>query len=210
VPWFKKHQTMISDADLPGVSQRYAQAVAIGEELAKTGYAAVGLDHYARQDDELTRAASEGRLRRNFQGYTTDAAGALLALGASAIGEMPQGFFQSARDTLSWSEAIERGDNPAARGLVRTAEDRMRAEIIERLMCDLTVDYGAIAARHGFATDVLGDVHARLAPLIGAGLAIAEGTKIKVPERHRLFLRSATAAFDAYFVTAPNRHAKAV
>jgi oxygen-independent coproporphyrinogen-3 oxidase len=72
VPWFKKHQRMISDAELPGVSERYEQATAITEELVHVGYIAIGLDHFALPDDALAVAASTGTLRRNFQGYTTD------------------------------------------------------------------------------------------------------------------------------------------
>ena len=74
-------------------------------------------------------------MRRNFQGYTTDVSDALLAFGASAIGEFPNGFVQSARDTLEWSQRIDNNESPVTRGLATTPEDRMRAHVIERLMC---------------------------------------------------------------------------
>ncbi len=113
VPWFKRHQKMISDADLPGVTERYAQATTIEAELGALGYAAIGLDHFALAHDELTQAAANGTMRRNFfQGYTTDVSDALLAFGASAIGEFAQGFVQSARDTLDWSQRIDRNESP--------------------------------------------------------------------------------------------------
>ncbi|MCB1378188.1 MAG: oxygen-independent coproporphyrinogen III oxidase [Alphaproteobacteria bacterium] len=210
VPWFKKHQKMIADQDLPGVAERYRQATAIDSELCAAGYAAIGLDHFALAHDELTAAAAKGMLRRNFQGYTTDVSDALLSFGASAIGEFPQGFVQAARDTLQWSEAIERNQSPVTRGLATTAEDRMRSEIIERLMCDLTVDYARIAARHGMTADLMADVPGRLEAACAAGLASIEGTRITVPPRHRLLLRTVATVFDAHFVAAPNRHAKAV
>lgn len=210
VPWFKKHQKMIDEEVLPGVAERYNQATTIEAELASCGYAAIGLDHFALAHDELTAAAKAGRLRRNFQGYTTDVSDALLAFGASAIGEFPQGFVQSARDTLDWSQRIGRNESPVTRGLATTVEDRMRAEIIERLMCDMTVDYGAIAARHGFAGDTLAEVPGRLAAALEAELATLDGTRVTVPPRHRLFLRTVASAFDTHFVAAPKRHAKAV
>jgi oxygen-independent coproporphyrinogen-3 oxidase len=210
VPWFKKHQTMIKDEELPGVSERYHQATIIGEELAAAGYDAIGLDHYALTNDGLAIAARNGTMRRNFQGYTTDAADALLSFGASAIGELPQGFYQSARDTLQWSDAITRHQNPVSRGLVRTAEDRMRAEVIERLMCDFEVDYGAIARRHGFGPDTFAGLAEKLEPAIAAGIATLSATRVGVPREHRLFLRSVAAALDAHFIAQPNRHAKAV
>jgi len=210
VPWFKKHQKMISDADLPGITERYHQARTIEAELCAEGYAAIGLDHFALPHDELTAAVANGTLRRNFQGYTTDVSDALLSFGASAIGEFPQGFVQAARDTLQWSEAIDRNESPVTRGLATTPEDRMRSEVIERLMCDLTVDYAAIAARHGFDLAVFGDIDQKLEDAANAGLARIDGTRITVPPDHRLFLRTVATAFDAHFVAAPNRHAKAV
>jgi oxygen-independent coproporphyrinogen III oxidase len=210
VPWFKKHQSMIKDEELPGVAERYHQAVIIGEELAAAGYEAIGLDHYALAGDGLAVAARDGTMRRNFQGYTTDAADALLSFGASAIAELPQGFTQAARDTLRWSEAIERGQNPVARGLARTADDACRAEVIERLMCDFEVDYGAVAAKHGVAADTFADAGAKLEPAIDAGIATLKGTRVSVPREHRLFLRSVASAFDAHFTAQPNRHARAV
>jgi oxygen-independent coproporphyrinogen-3 oxidase len=210
VPWFKKHQKMINDADLPGVRERYAQATTIERELNAHGYASIGLDHFALETDELTRAAKAGTMRRNFQGYTTDVSDALLAFGASAIGEFPQGFVQSARDTLEWSQRIDRNESPVTRGLATTEEDRMRAEVIERLMCDLSVDPSAIAARHGFDASIFADVAEKLEPAVAAGIAEVSGDRISVPAKHRLFLRTVAAAFDTHFVSAPNRHAKAV
>lgn len=210
VPWFKKHQKMISDADLPGVHARYAQATMIEAELNTHCYASIGLDHFALEHDDLTKAARIGTMRRNFQGYTTDVSDALLAFGASAIGEFPSGFVQSARDTLEWSQHIDRGESPVTRGVATTPEDRLRAEVIERLMCGLTADPAAIATRHGFPAHVFDDLPEKLEPMIAAGIAILQGTRITVPAKHRLFLRNVAAAFDTHFTAAPNRHAKAV
>jgi oxygen-independent coproporphyrinogen-3 oxidase len=210
VPWFKKHQTMISDADLPGITERYRQARTIEAELRSCGYAAIGLDHFAMAEDELTKAAADRAMRRNFQGYTTDVSDALLAFGASAIGEFPQGFVQAARDTLEWSQRIDRNESPVTRGLATTAEDRMRAEVIERLMCDLAVNPAAIAEKHGFAPSVFDDIPLKLEPALTAGIAQIDGSRISVPPQHRLFLRTVASVFDTHFVAGPKRHAKAV
>lgn len=210
VPWFKKHQRMISDAELPGVSERYEQASAIAEELVHAGYAVIGLDHFALPGDALAVAASTGTLRRNFQGYTTDRADSLIAFGASAISEFPQGFAQAARDTLAWSEAIAEGKSPVTRGLASTAEDRMRATIIEQIMCNFSADFGQIASRHGFKEAVLEDSLLRLQPLVEAGLASVNGSDVRVPPEYRLFLRSVACAFDNHYTGAKSRHAKAI
>jgi len=210
VPWFKKHQRMISDAELPGVSERYEQATAIAEELSHAGYVAIGLDHFALPDDPLAAAASSGTLRRNFQGYTTDTAHALIAFGASAISEFPQGFAQAARDTLAWTEAIAGRKSPIVRGLATTAEDRMRAALIEQIMCNFFADFGQMAGQYGFDIAVLEDSLLRLQPLVEAGLASINGSTVRVPQEHRLFLRSVACAFDAHYTGAKNRHARAI
>jgi oxygen-independent coproporphyrinogen-3 oxidase len=207
VPWFKKHQRMIADADLPGVSERYDQARAISAELQEAGYRAIGLDHFATPNDALARAAQSGTLRRNFQGYTADASDALLAFGASAISQLPNGYLQAARDTLTWSNAIAGGTNPCTRGLELTDDDRMRAEIIERLMCEMRVNAVAISRRWGLS---IVDAFEKLEPLCDAGLAKVENGTLTVPDEHRPFLRNVASAFDAYFAPAPKRHARAV
>jgi oxygen-independent coproporphyrinogen-3 oxidase len=86
----------------------------------------------------------------------------------------------------------------------------MRSEVIERLMCDLSVDAAEIATRHGFDPAIFDDVSEKLEPAILAGIAEVKATRVSVPAKHRLFLRTVAAAFDAHFVAAPNRHAKAV
>ena len=201
---------MISDAELPGVSERYEQATAIAEELVRAGYTSIGLDHFALPDDGLAVAASTGKLHRNFQGYTTDTADALVAFGASAISEFPRGFVQAARDTLTWTEAIAEEKSPVVRGLATTAEDQMRAAIIERIMCDLAADFGQVADRHGLSDTVLEDSLMRLQPLVEAGLASLDGSTVRVPQEHRLFLRSVACAFDSHYSGAKNCHARAI
>ncbi len=108
VPWFKTHQRLIDDAALPGVEARLQQAQVASETLQSFGYRPIGLDHFALPGDELAIAAAEHRLHRNFQGYTVDDADALIGLGASAIGKLPQGFVQNAPDIAGYARAIER------------------------------------------------------------------------------------------------------
>ncbi len=211
VPWFKKHQKMIRDEDLPEISQRYHQAIAIGKTLAENGYTAIGLDHYARNKYNMTQALRDGTLRRNFQGYTVDPADALIGFGCSAISSLPVGFAQSARDMAKWATRVDEGRLAIDRGLELTAEDRMRGEIIEKLMCFLAADPRAIAERHGFDPGVLDSSYEKLAPLQADGLCqVDEAGRVSVPAEHRLFVRSVCMAFDAYYKPVPQRHAKAV
>ena len=210
VPWMKAHQKLIDEAALPGPSARIDQSEAAAERLERAGYVRIGLDHFALPSDELAAAQREGRLRRNFQGYTTDAAPTLLGLGASAIGSLPQGLVQNVTQELGWRAAVEAGELPIARGVAVTADDRFRSEIIERLMCDLAVDLDAVCARHGRRREELRPELARLAPFEADGLVRRRGGRLQVTSDGRILVRSVCAVFDAYFAPEAQRHAKAI
>jgi oxygen-independent coproporphyrinogen-3 oxidase len=208
VPWFKPHQRLINEVMLPRAVERLAQAEAAREVLAAVGYVAIGLDHFARPDDALAAAARAGRLRRNFQGYTTDQADTLIGLGASAISRFPQGFVQNAPDAGGYARAVASGRLATVRGIAISADDRMRARIIERLMCDFTVDLdvaGDEAPSSGFAAEL-----AALAPLAAEGLVHLDGRRIAMTAKGRPFVRLAAAAFDAFLTSARIRHSAAV
>lgn len=206
VPWFKANQKLIDEKALPTVAERLEQAKIAADTLTGLGYQAVGLDHFALPDDELAIAAREHRLRRNFQGYTTDEADALIGLGASAIGKLPQGFVQNAPDHASYARAVEAGRFATVKGLALSNEDRVRAGIIERLMCDLALDLNAVeggAAR--FANEL-----ESLKPLEEAGLLVIRNGRLSMTGRGRPFVRIAAAAFDAYLTTGQKRHSLAI
>jgi oxygen-independent coproporphyrinogen-3 oxidase len=205
VPWFKTHQRLIDESKLPGLSERLDQARAAAVTLEAAGYEAIGLDHFALAGDSLSAAARAKRLRRNFQGYTVDEADALIGLGASAIGKLPQGFAQNAPDLGGYSRAIAAGEFPIVKGLALTDDDRLRAAMIERLMCDLELDLSAFGGGTRFA----GEVEA-LAPLADAGLLRIEGERVVMTAAGRPYVRIAAAAFDARLGDGQKRHSVAV
>jgi oxygen-independent coproporphyrinogen-3 oxidase len=149
--------------------------------------------------------AAAGRLRRNFQGYTTDNADALIGIGASAIGRLPQGFVQNAPDIGGYTRAIEAGTFATARGIALSDDDRLRGQIIERLMCDFAVDLDTFRTDEAFA-----DALDSLAPLADERLVSIEGRRITLTEAGRPFVRLAAAAFDAYLGRGAARHSRAV
>jgi len=210
VPWAMKHQRAIDPASLPNAAERLRQEHAIGDACLRAGYTRIGLDHYARSDDTMTAALRNGRLRRNFQGYTTDQAEALIGLGASAISMLPQGYAQNAASLRTWQETIQSGELATARGLALSAEDRMRATVIERLMCDLRADIPAILDAHGFPPDTLDAALDRMAPLTADGLASLHDGIITVPETARPLVRKVASLFDSYLDPTLGRHAVAV
>ncbi len=148
VPWMAKRQRLIPEDALPGPEARVALAEQARDRLIAAGYVPVGIDHYARPGDSMARAARDGTLRRNFQGYTTDPAETLVALGPSAISRLPQGYAQNAAATRDWATALDAGTLATARGFALSAADQMAAAAIERLMCDGRVDLAALARTH--------------------------------------------------------------
>jgi oxygen-independent coproporphyrinogen-3 oxidase len=210
VPWMKSHQKLIDEAALPGAAQRLDQSEAAAERFADAGYVRIGIDHFALPTDDLAIALQAGRLRRNFQGYTTDEARTLLGVGASAIGSLPQGYVQNVAQELGWRAALDANELPVARGVAATAEDRFRAEIIEQLMCRFEVDLAEVAARHGRAVESLVGSLARLEPFVADGLLIRRGLRLKVAEEGRLLVRSICACFDAYFEPEATRHSRSL
>lgn len=210
VPWMKAHQQLIDESALPGAAARLDQSEAAAERLVSEGYVRIGLDHFALPADSLVVAQREGRLRRNFQGYTTDSAQTLLGLGASSIGSLPQGLVQNIAQELPWRAAVVAGDLPIARGVVVTDEDRFRGEIIERLMCDLAVDLGAVCSRHGRPMNGLAAELAALGEFADDGLVVMTGGQLTVTDLGRLVVRSVCAVFDTYFAPEAGRHSKAL
>ncbi|WP_407048367.1 oxygen-independent coproporphyrinogen III oxidase [Methyloraptor flagellatus] len=210
VPWFKKHQRLIDEAALPGATARIALERTAREALAQRGYLPVGLDHFARPHDPMAIAAADGALRRNFQGYTTDTADTLIGLGASSIGRMPEGFAQNAPDVGHWRKAIEAGRLPVVRGKVLDRDDRLRAAVIEKLMCDYRVDLAAVAAQFGEPVEALADGEERLGELVRDGVVTLRDHVVTVTEAGRPFVRVAAAAFDTYLAAAAARHSVAV
>ncbi len=210
VPWMKAHQKLIHEAALPGGAERLAQSEAAAERLLGEGYVQIGLDHFALPTDSLAAAASEGKLHRNFQGYTTDAAGTLLGLGASSIGCLPQGFVQNVTQEMAWRTALGTHDLPIARGVALTDDDRFRSEIIERLMCDFDVDLAAICAKYSRSISDLAEPLARLEDFEHDGLIRHDGVRLVVTKLGRVLVRSVCAVFDAYLAPEAQRHAKAI
>ncbi|KQZ99952.1 coproporphyrinogen III oxidase [Mesorhizobium sp. Root157] len=209
VPSFKKHQRMIDETALPDGAARSEQALAIAETLVAAGYRQIGLDHFALPDDDLALAQAAGKLRRNFQGYTTDDCQTLIGFGASAIGRTAQGYVQNEVPLGRYAEHIGAGQLATTKGYLLTAEDRLRADIIERLMCDLQADVPAICIRHDFDPARLLDGNQKLDALVQDGVLDVAGGIVRLRGDHRFLVRAAAAAFDAYPGASPRVHGKA-
>ncbi len=206
VPWFKKHMRAIDEGLLPGGQERLDQMAAARDTLVGYGYDPIGLDHFARPDDALSKAIQAGTLRRNFQGYTADPANVLIGFGASAIGSLPQGYVQNEPNIKHYKEAVLAGRLPIVRGVALSAEDREVASVIENLMCNFAVDLG----EGSFAGTDFSRALSSLAPLQSDGLVVVTGNAVTVTDIGRPYIRNIAACFDAYWEPSATRHSRAV
>ena len=210
VPWMQSHQKMIKEEDLPDAEERWKQFTLAVDRLKERGYVQIGFDHFAHPDDSMANAVETGELHRNFQGYTTDTAPAMLGFGASAIGYLPQGYVQNERPLKAYRQAIDSGVLPAAKGIGLSADDKLRRDIIEDIMCNLTVDLGARCSEHGAKVSDLDEDIAKLSELVEDGICTVDGNTITVKDDGRPFIRLVASAFDTYFASGVGRHSKAV
>ncbi|WP_445492197.1 oxygen-independent coproporphyrinogen III oxidase [Rhodopseudomonas sp. RCAM05734] len=195
LPQRAHNQKLIDEAALPGPMERFAMARRLTTQLTKTGYVQLGLDHFARREDSLATKP----LNRNFQGYTTDGAETLIGLGASAIGKLPQGYVQNAVAVGDYANRVGQNGLATTRGWTLTPDDRLRAFVIERLMCDFTFSFAAIAANFGEA-----EAHALLREADALvvndpdGFLKSTDDGFELTPRGRPFVRNICARFDAY------------
>ncbi|MBT3767602.1 MAG: oxygen-independent coproporphyrinogen III oxidase [Rhodospirillaceae bacterium] len=210
VPWMKSHQKMIKDSTLPDPFDRALQFEAASRRLQMWDFLPIGLDHFARPDDDLTIAMQKGELRRNFQGYTTDTAAVLLGFGASSIGKVPQGYIQNQSPLKTYRDQVKNGHLATTKGIAFSAEDRLRGDVIERLMCDSRVDLADIAKRHETDVSVFYDDLDALTPMAEDLLVYVDGTHVRVTDKGKPFLRTIAATFDSYLKKGTARHSVAV
>jgi len=194
-----KAQRQIAQADLPAPEAKLALLACAIRTLTAAGYVYIGMDHFALPGDELARAQRAGTLQRNFMGYTTHAQTDLVGVGVSAISHVGATFSQNPRELPAWEAAVDAGDLPACRGVWLDADDNLRADVIQSLMCHGSVAVAAIEARHGidFARYFAGSL-ARLEPLAADGLVRIERERVTVTDVGRLLLRNVAMCFDRY------------
>ncbi|MGE0500554.1 MAG: oxygen-independent coproporphyrinogen III oxidase [Rhizobiaceae bacterium] len=208
VPWFKKHQTMIDEAWLPGAEDRLAQSLVAADMIRQAGYVQIGLDHFAKPCDSLAVAAARGRLRRNFQGYTDDACETLVGLGPSSVSRYAQGHAQNVHSTGEYRRLVAEGRLPVIRGVDLSADDRVRGWVIERLMCDFGFDAQEARTRFGPRADPILATAATLSEI--ERLLERRGERFIVPDAERVLVRTIAARFDAYLPGGAARHSVAV
>ena len=193
-----KAQRQMDAADLPDPATRLSLLGLSVEKLAAAGYRYIGMDHFARPDDDLARAQDAGTLQRNFQGYSTHGDCDLIGLGMSSISHIGATFSQNARDLPDYYAALDAGRLPVVRGLNLDDDDYIRADAIQELMCHGTLEIAAFEARHeiDFAMYFDNELE-RLHEIEGDGLIEVSDARLQVTARGRFLLRIIAMCFDA-------------
>ena len=171
----------------------------IGEHLAKAGYVYIGMDHFARPDDELAVAQREGHLYRNFQGYSTHANCDLVAMGVTSIGMIDNTYAQNMRTLDEYYARIDAGELAVFRGVALTHDDELRRAVITELICNFVLDTQAIARAWDIRFDqYFADEMRRLSSMAQDGLLSIDGPHIEVLPAGRLLIRNICMVFDRY------------
>ena len=201
VPWMKPRQKLIDAKSLPRAELRLELVADAHARMAAAGYVPIGFDHFALPDDPLARAAARGTLHRNFQGYTATRTEALIGLGLSAISELPGCYAQNQRSLRDYYAALDSGRLPTERGVQRTPEDRVRGDLIRRVMCEFRLDIPAIEAAHHLSfAEAFAHELSELRRLEQDGLVsvAGDGDAIELTALGRLFVRNVAVVFDAH------------
>ena len=198
VPWAKKHQRLIDASALPGLMEKTGQFVFIAERLSDMGYRAVGIDHFAKPDDGLSRALADRTLRRNFMGYTDQPNDRLIALGASSISQLDEGIAQNINRGTSYERLVRGGGLAATRGWAYTGDDRARSAVITSLMCFFEADLGKIVQTYALPPDHFAADLAAMSAFVEAGLVSVAGQVVRFHAPYKMLVRSVASVFDRY------------
>ena len=212
VPWIKPTQKVFEiRKQLPKTEEKLGMLVLATKLLTQAGYQSIGMDHFARPDDELALAHQAGTLHRNFQGYTTRAGASLYGFGMSSISQTPGSFWQNEKGLDAWSAALMAGELPIERGLLVGDEDQQRRTIVMEVMCRRRFDYAGLSKRTG--SDVRA-VYAKeltsLADLEADGLLVTDAAGFTITPLGELFRRIIAMRFDVYLDRGPRNFSKAV
>lgn len=192
-------QRRIRNEELPDAGAKLQMLRTSVDLIAEAGYVYIGMDHFALPDDELARARTSGTLHRNFQGYTTHADCELVGFGVSSIGHIGHCFSQNAYDIEEYQQRIEEDRLPIVKGMTLSDDDRVRAHVINHLMCFGAVDMETVEKRFNLNfRDYFGPELDRLETFVDDGLVRVDDARVSVTNRGRMLVRNICAAFDRY------------
>jgi oxygen-independent coproporphyrinogen-3 oxidase len=199
VPWIKPAQKILEGGALPSPEIKLELLKLTIEKLTSEGYLYIGMDHFARADDELAVAQRQKSLQRNFQGYSTRGGVDIYAFGMSSISQADGFYWQNLKELPRYYAALDEGKLPLAKGYILTADDQIRQQTIMRLMCDLELDYATMSKLLGvdFAEYFAAELDS-LDEMEADGLVLKTPPALIVTDLGRMFIRNIAMCFDFY------------
>jgi len=213
VPWIKPSQKILEREVLPTPETKLEVLKLVIEKLtANDQYVYIGMDHFARPNDELALAQRAKKLQRNFQGYSTRAGSDIYAFGMSGVSQVPEAYWQNEKELPKWQAAVDAGKVPLHKAYFVTDEDKIRRETIMRTMCDLSLDFAAMSQKLGINFEQHFEKElAALAPFAADGLVKFHATGLEITDAGRLFIRNIAMCFDNTLAPAgERRHSKTI
>ena len=211
VPWIMPAQKILEAKDLPEPEAKLQMLEKIITILTNNGYHYVGMDHFAKDTDELAIAQKNKTLQRNFQGYSTHGGVEICAFGMSSISQTSRSYRQNFKDITDYGQAVAEGHYPIDRGILLTDDDVLRRDLIMSIMCQLELDYTAKSEQHGIdIAATFADSIAALKPMEDDGLLVLKEDSLQVTNQGRLFIRNIAMAFDAYLESGKAKFSKTV
>jgi oxygen-independent coproporphyrinogen-3 oxidase len=211
LPKLIAHHKLIQEKDLPDADEKLGIFLMATEKLTKDLYLAIAMDHFALKTDDMAKAFQEGKLHRNFMGYTLKPADEYLGFGVSAIGFIENTYIQNIKNIENYSAAVAAGQFPITRGKKLNQDDLIRQWVINRLMCQFKLDKTEF--KNTFDTDFDSyflDQNAEINLLSAQGLIEKQGLSLIVTDLGKLFVRNVCMVFDAYLKTGHREFSKTI
>ncbi|TVQ07899.1 MAG: oxygen-independent coproporphyrinogen III oxidase, partial [Balneolaceae bacterium] len=199
VPWMKPAQKLLESDALPGPDLRIELLQTGIRRFTEAGYRYIGIDHFAKPADELSRAQDSGKLHRNFQGYSTHSGVSIIGLGMTSISQLPTAYLQNARELDDYYRMLDEGRLPIVKGYQLTTDDVIRRDVIMTLMCGLELQFDRIEEKYNIRfTEYFSDELEKMEPFRLKGLVVTGSDHIRISETGRLFVRNLVHPFDSY------------
>lgn len=206
VPWMKPAQKIFRPEAMPTAETKLELLKLTVERLEGAGYVYIGMDHFARETDELAAAQRNRTLQRNFQGYSTRGGADIYAFGMSSISQAAAVYWQNQKDPACYGACVQAGQLPYGRGFVLSEDDVIRREVIMQIMCNLGVDHAKVAARFGIRFPEYFAVEMEsLSDLEADGLVERRPGQLVVTQLGRLLVRIIAMRFDSYLAKRKER-----
>ena len=206
VPWMKKGMRKIDETTLPVPEEKLKIFKYVIDFFEGNGYKMVGMDHFAKPEDELFKAIEKGELHRNFQGYTTKGGADLIGVGVTSIGETDDAYMQNYKDLKSYEQAVDEGKIPVFRGVILSDEDKIRKYVIMEMMANFSFDIKRFEEKFGINFfEKFENELKELQEFVDEGLVVITPEKIMVNKTGSLLIRNIVLPFDEYFKKMANQ-----